>query len=258
MPLVVKLKISELEMAASVITRNSASERAPRQVEGASWRRFAGGASSRGATRANSAAQASEMGAGTAKAARQPAYFTRKPVRMAAPAMPRFPASPLRPIVKPGLRAALHDHRDADGMVDRREDTHEREHRGGCHRFWVARDEKSGEPHAQEEDDHHSPAAPEVAEPARRERSDPEHDERADRVRHEVRSSGTPQSAAMAETAAAKIRRMIQCVSRVQEQSRRGSERRTGRGVHGGATVAHRLAACQTRCLPVVAGTSWR
>ncbi len=39
---------------------------------------------------------------GTTNAMRQPKYFTRKPVRTAATAMPRLPTSPLTPMTAPG------------------------------------------------------------------------------------------------------------------------------------------------------------
>ncbi|MND03751.1 hypothetical protein D3C83_237250 [compost metagenome] len=45
------------------------------------------------------------MRPGITKAARQPIHFTRKPVTIAATAMPRLPASPLMPITAPGLGA---------------------------------------------------------------------------------------------------------------------------------------------------------
>ena len=62
----------------------------------------AGAAVSGGATRAKSRPAPMEISPGTTKAARQPKYFTRKPVDTAANAMPRLPASPLMPMVRPG------------------------------------------------------------------------------------------------------------------------------------------------------------
>ena len=104
MPLVVKLKIRLPEMAASVITAKARTI-TPGGRSSAFFGRLAGGASSRGTRSAKSAEQVSAMSAGAAKAARQPKCFTRYPVRMAAMAMPRLPASPLTPMVKPGFFA---------------------------------------------------------------------------------------------------------------------------------------------------------
>ncbi len=42
------------------------------------------------------------MSAGTTNAARHPAYLTSTPVASAATATPRFPESPLTPMVSPG------------------------------------------------------------------------------------------------------------------------------------------------------------
>ena len=67
--------------------------------------RFAGAMSSRGTSTAKSAPHASAIPPGTMKAMRQPAYLTRKPVKRAAKAMPRLPARPLTPMVKPGFFA---------------------------------------------------------------------------------------------------------------------------------------------------------
>ena len=65
--------------------------------------RFAGARSSRGTRPRKRIPQSNAMAPGTTKAARQPAYFTRKPVSAAATAIPRLPARPLTPIVKPGF-----------------------------------------------------------------------------------------------------------------------------------------------------------
>ena len=104
MPLVVKLKMRLPVTAASVITTNT------RRITEAGrstdfFGRFAGGMSSRGTIAANSAPHASAIAPGTMKAMRQPAYLTRKPVSSAAKAMPRLPARPLTPMVKPGFFA---------------------------------------------------------------------------------------------------------------------------------------------------------
>jgi hypothetical protein len=90
-------------MAASVITESTraSTERGSCTILGG---RRAGGCSSRGTTSAKSPAQARATRLGTTNAARHPACFTRKPVKMAANAMPRLPKSPLSPMVKPGLR----------------------------------------------------------------------------------------------------------------------------------------------------------
>ena len=102
MPLVVKLKIRLLEIAASVITVSTRS-RTARGRSTCLRGRLAGAISSFGTTSRNRTPQRTASRPGTAKAARQPAYFTRKPVRIAAKAMPRLPKRPLTPIVKPGF-----------------------------------------------------------------------------------------------------------------------------------------------------------
>ncbi len=100
-PLVVKLKIMLLDTAASDITTKI---RAISAGGSSTWRRgfLAGAISSRGTTSAKITPHAMARREGTAKAKRQPACWTRKPVRIAANAMPRLPASPLSPMVKPG------------------------------------------------------------------------------------------------------------------------------------------------------------
>jgi MFS family permease len=65
----------------------------------------AGGSSSWGVTRANSRPQPMAASPGTTNAARQPCHCTRKPVMMAAAAMPRLPDSPFTPMVAPGFLA---------------------------------------------------------------------------------------------------------------------------------------------------------
>ena len=102
MPLVVKLKMKLLEMAASVITVSTRSISA-RGSSTCLRGRLAGAISSRGTTSRKRMPQRMASTPGTAKAARQPACLTRKPVRIAAMAMPRLPKSPLRPMVKPGF-----------------------------------------------------------------------------------------------------------------------------------------------------------
>ncbi len=104
LPLVVKLKIRLPEMAASVMMRNTRTITCRGRFADRLGL-FAGAVSSRGTSAANKSPHRSAMAAGTAKAARQPTTFTRKPVESAATAMPRLPARPLTPMVKPGRRA---------------------------------------------------------------------------------------------------------------------------------------------------------
>ncbi len=99
-----KLKIRLLETAARDMTITTrAMTDGGRSTD--FFGRLAGAISSRGTSTRNSTPHTIASVPGTAKAARQPACCTRKPVRIAATAIPRLPASPLTPIVKPGLRA---------------------------------------------------------------------------------------------------------------------------------------------------------
>ena len=159
----------------------------PRQVE-----RLFGPASPAATPRAARAArkapaQASAMAAGTTKAARQPAYLTRKPVSTAAKAMPRLPASPFSPMVKPGFVELLDDHRDADGMVDRRERAHQGQRRGERPHARGESDQEAGRRPMPMKNTiiiarrpHRSPSRPAGSEPS------PNSDEGADGVGHEV------------------------------------------------------------------------
>ena len=104
LPFVVKLKMRLLEMAASVITRSMRAITA-RGRSTDFFGRLAGAISSFGTSVRKRTPHRMASAPGTAKAARQPAYFTRKPVRIAATAMPRLPNSPLTPIVNPGFFA---------------------------------------------------------------------------------------------------------------------------------------------------------
>ena len=104
LPLVVKLKMRLLEIAARVITRSTRAITARgRSID--FFGRLAGGVPSRGTSARNRRPQRRAMPPGTANAARHPTCFTRKPVRIAAIAMPGLPARPLTPIVNPGFRA---------------------------------------------------------------------------------------------------------------------------------------------------------
>ena len=159
---------------------------------------------------------------------------------------------------EPGILRLLHEHRDAHRMVDGREHAHQRQR--GRQRPYAAgqRDQQRGDAHAQEEDDHHRAPAPQITQAAGRQRAEAEHDERPGGVRHQIGPHHPPVGGDGRDRGGEdQQEQMVQAVADVEEERGRGSERRTGRGVHGGATVAHRLAACQTRCLPVVAGTSW-
>ena len=91
-------------MAASVITKKTRTI-TPGGRSTCFRARFAGATASRGTSSANSTPHTIAIAAGTAKAARQPMSLTRKPVRSAAKAMPRLPASPFTPMVKPGFVA---------------------------------------------------------------------------------------------------------------------------------------------------------
>ncbi len=101
LPLVVKLNSSALVVAITVITATTRSSNAGGRAAAAALRRV-GGSVSGGDRRANSRPQAIDTSAGATKAARQPAYLTISPVTSAASAMPRLPARPLMPIVRPG------------------------------------------------------------------------------------------------------------------------------------------------------------
>jgi hypothetical protein len=103
--LVVRLKISPPEAEASVIT-SSTRVNCPGGNVGAVLRmRCAGASVSGGVCHQKRAPTTKQAMPGTAKAARQPACWTRKPVTMAAAAMPRLPARPLTPIAAPGFSA---------------------------------------------------------------------------------------------------------------------------------------------------------
>ena len=66
---------------------------------------LAGAFDSWGAAQANTNPQAIETKPGTMKATRHPCHATKNPVERAAKAMPKLPASPLMPMVKPGRTA---------------------------------------------------------------------------------------------------------------------------------------------------------
>ena len=82
-------------------------------------------------------------------------------------------------------RRAAHEHRDPDRVIDRRERAHQRE--GGRELPRIARDgdQQRRGAHAEEEDEHHPPPSPEVAQAARRQRAQAEQHERADAVGHQ-------------------------------------------------------------------------
>ncbi len=105
LPLVVRLNSRLAVVAAVVITANTRASIAAGSSIADFLLREAGGSDSCGARRANNTPQTIEASPGTTKAARQPIHLTRKPVTMAATAMPRLPASPLTPIVAPGFSA---------------------------------------------------------------------------------------------------------------------------------------------------------
>jgi hypothetical protein len=91
-----------------------------------------------------------------------------------------------------GIARVLHQHRNADRVVDRREDAHERE-RGRQRPHARRRGHEQGRgADAEKEDDHHHPPAPEVPEASGRQRAESEHHERAHRVRHEVLPDHAP------------------------------------------------------------------
>ncbi len=81
---------------------------------------------------------------------------------------------------------ALHEHRDADRVVDRRERADDRERDRELPGRLRQRDEERRRADAEEEHQHHRAAAPMVAEAPGRQRADAEQHERAGRERHQV------------------------------------------------------------------------
>ena len=82
-------------------------------------------------------------------------------------------------------RCVLHQHRNADRVVDGRKQPDAHQPRSQLPRpVGEARHERRATD-ADEEDDHHHPPAPQVAEPPGRQRADAEQEERADAVRHQ-------------------------------------------------------------------------
>ena len=104
MPLVVKLNsrlpvIAVMVMIATMRTITDRGSSTTLEV------RLDGGSVSRGATMAKTTPAPIDSRPGSANASRQPKYLTRNPVTRAAIAMPRLPASPLKPMVMPGFLA---------------------------------------------------------------------------------------------------------------------------------------------------------
>ena len=98
-----KLKIKLLVTATAVITINKCASNAG-GTETALFLDFLDGdCDSFGQTYINKNPSTIESNPGTAKAYRQPNHLTKNPVINAAVAIPKFPARPLIPIVKPGL-----------------------------------------------------------------------------------------------------------------------------------------------------------
>ena len=84
-----------------------------------------------------------------------------------------------------GLRSPVHDHREADGVVDRGEHADREQSGRNLDRGVRHRRRDRARPDADEEDDHHALAAPLVREPPRRYRADAECDEPRRGVRNE-------------------------------------------------------------------------
>ncbi len=84
------------------------------------------------------------------------------------------------------IARVLHEHRDADRVIDRCERADERERGRELPRVLNGRAEQRGGAHAEEEHEHHRAPAPEVAEATGRQRSQPEQEERPDAERHQV------------------------------------------------------------------------
>ena len=102
LPLVVKLN-SRLDAIAAMVMTAKMRASGARVVRGRGARALRRRRQFDAARRARTAKpQAIESSAGTANAARQPAYLTSRPVVTAASATPRLPASPLTPIARPG------------------------------------------------------------------------------------------------------------------------------------------------------------
>ena len=127
--------------------------------------------------------------AGTTNAMCQPAYFSSAPVTTADSATPRLPGEAVDADRQPRPRRALHEHRNADRVIDRRKERRAASApQPSCHAECVSATSSADNAHAEEEHEHHPAPAPQVAEPSGRQRAEAEHRERARRRR----ASGPP------------------------------------------------------------------
>ncbi len=85
-----------------------------------------------------------------------------------------------------GVLGLLDQHRDADRVIDRGEGAHQGQRGADLPLVGAERDDQRRDAHAGEEDHHHDPAAPMVAEAAAHDRAGAEHEERAVVERREL------------------------------------------------------------------------
>ncbi len=189
LPLVVKLnsRLPHVDVSVRISTTRASSPRGRSDWRGA---RFEGGDASRGTAYANRTPNASDASPGTTNAIRHPKYLTVRPVTTAAAAMPRLPTRPFTADHFAWPRRVLHQHRNADRVIDRRERAHERQRGGELPGILRGRGEQARCADAEQEHQHHRAAAPVVAQASRRHRAQPEQQEGAGRERHQVFPAG--------------------------------------------------------------------
>ena len=185
LPLVVKLNTRLPHVDVTVSTSTRFHELAARQVGllGRASRRR------RGFLRHDAPEQDAERDRdepGTTNAMRQPKYFTRKPGQHGRDGDAEIADEPVDADDGARARRVLHEHRDADRMVDGRERAHQRERGRELPRVLRDRGKQARHADAEVEHDHHRAPAPVVAQPSRRHRAQAEQHERARRVRHQV------------------------------------------------------------------------
>ena len=85
-----------------------------------------------------------------------------------------------------GTLGAAHEHRNPDGMINRRECAHQRQRQRELPGVLRRRDQQHRSAHAEVKNEHHLAPAPVIAESPGRQRPQAEHYKRAHAVRHQI------------------------------------------------------------------------